>query len=80
MKPYPALFETFMIRNASGWRPPRLNETCYARPILAATLERIAQQGPDAVYTGFAGQVLLMQALFLNFVPVGVVYARATGS
>ena len=49
-----------MVRDGTGWRVPRINETCCARPVLAATLERIASQGPDAVYTGSAGQVMAM--------------------
>lgn len=58
LKPYPILYETFMIEEGGTWRPPAVNETCCARPQLAATLRRIAEGGPDAVYTGQAGQVL----------------------
>ncbi len=46
-----------MIQDGDTWRPPAVNETCCARPQLAATLQRIAESGPDAVYTGEAGQV-----------------------
>ncbi len=58
LKPYPTLYETFMIKDGSSWRPPAVNESCCARPQLAATLQRIAQHGPHAVYTGQAGQVI----------------------
>lgn len=58
LRPYQPLYETFMVREGPGWRPPRINETCCRRPQLAATLRRIADQGPDAVYTGSAGQAL----------------------
>ena len=58
LKPYPALYETFMIEEGGTWRPPAVNETCCVRPQLAATLQRIADGGPDAIYTGQAGQVL----------------------
>ncbi|DBB05404.1 TPA: hypothetical protein ACH3X3_010619 [Trebouxia sp. C0006] len=58
LKPYPTLYETFMIQDGARWRPPAVNESCCARPQLAATLQRIAQDGPDAVYTGQAGQTL----------------------
>lgn len=58
LKPYPTLYETFMIQDGPRWRPPAVNESCCARPQLAATLLRIADDGPDAVYTGQAGQVL----------------------
>lgn len=47
-----------MMEEGGTWRPPAVNETCCARPQLAATLRRIADGGPDAVYTGQAGQVL----------------------
>ena len=47
-----------MIQDGPRWRPPAVNESCCARPQLAATLLRIADGGPDAVYTGQAGQVL----------------------
>lgn len=58
LKPYPTLYETFMIQDGPRWRPPAVNESCCARPQLAATLLRIADGGPDAVYTGQAGQTL----------------------
>ena len=47
-----------MIKDGSRLRPPAVNESCCARPHLAATLQRIADDGPDAVYTGQAGQVI----------------------
>lgn len=58
LKPYPTLYKTFMIQDGARWRPPAVNESCCARPQLAATLQRIAADGPDAVYTGQAGQAL----------------------
>ena len=58
LKPYPTLYQTFMIQDGARWRPPAVNESCCARPQLAATLQRIADDGPDAVYTGQAGQVM----------------------
>ena len=67
LKPYPTLYETFMIQDGPRWRPPAVNESCCARPQLAATLQRIAEEGPDAVYTGQAGQVTHGFTLTLRF-------------
>ncbi len=56
-----------MIQDGPRWRPPAVNESCCARPQLAATLQRIAEEGPDAVYTGQAGQVTHGFTLTLRF-------------
>lgn len=37
-KDYPLLRDTFLILETKGWRPPKINETCCARPSLAALL------------------------------------------
>ena len=58
LRPYPSLYETFMIKDGVTWRPPAVNETCCIRPHLADTLHKIAADGPDVLYTGQAGQVV----------------------
>jgi hypothetical protein len=35
---WPLLRDTFLILDANGWRLPRVNETCCARPSLAKLL------------------------------------------
>lgn len=62
LEPYPSMYETFMIRDGAMWRPPAINETCCMRPRLAATLQQVATGGPDVVYIGQAGQVLLTRS------------------
>lgn len=37
-KASPELQSTFLVRDKGGWRPPKINETCCARPKLAAFL------------------------------------------
>jgi len=51
----PHLAAAFLVRDPGaegGFRPPRINETCCARPALADTLEAIGAGGPSALYTG----------------------------
>lgn len=51
------LRDTFLVQRDnggkdSGWRSPRVNETCCKRPELANVLEDISERGPDALYKG----------------------------
>ena len=51
----PALADAFLVRDGAspgGFRPPRVNETCCARPALARTLDAVGEAGPAALYTG----------------------------
>ena len=36
---FPLLRDTFLVLDAKGWRIPRVNETCCARPSLAKLLQ-----------------------------------------
>ncbi|PRW56746.1 gamma-glutamyltranspeptidase 1-like [Chlorella sorokiniana] len=49
---WPAIRDTFLIRQGSKWRGPRVNETCCKRPQLAALLQDVAEEGPDVLYVG----------------------------
>lgn len=55
----PALRDAFLIRNGTAsWRAPAPGERCCARPALAATLDKIAEQGPGWLYSqAVAGQM-----------------------
>ena len=50
---YPELRSTFYIAEGSPasqtWRLPQVNETCCARPALAALLDAVAVAGPSAL-------------------------------
>ena len=46
---YPEMRSTFFIEEGGAWRPPRVNETCCARPALAALLDAVAEAGPSAM-------------------------------
>ena len=50
MQAFPAVMQTFYIREGDAWRAPRVNETCCKRPQLAAFLERVAADGPQPVF------------------------------
>ena len=55
LKASPALAAAFLVKDAAapgGYRPPRVNETCCARPALAATLDAVGRDGPAALYSG----------------------------
>ncbi|KAL4444378.1 hypothetical protein ABPG75_012115 [Micractinium tetrahymenae] len=49
---FTAARDTFLIKQGSKWRAPRVNETCCKRPQLAALLQAVADEGPDVLYTG----------------------------
>ncbi|PSC67120.1 gamma-glutamyltranspeptidase 1-like [Micractinium conductrix] len=49
---WPAIRDTFLIKQGGKWRAPRVNETCCKRPKLAALLKDVAAEGPDVLYAG----------------------------
>jgi gamma-glutamyltranspeptidase/glutathione hydrolase/leukotriene-C4 hydrolase len=56
---WPDLRAIYKVQRPNGqWRAPALNETCCKRPALADLLQRIAAEGPDAVYGAEAAQRL----------------------
>ena len=47
------LKETFYVYDQSlrDYRPPKINETCCKRPVLAEVLRAVAEDGPSALYS-----------------------------
>lgn len=59
----------FLKPDGGGWRAPRVNESCCARPQLARLLEDVAATGPEALYSSSKAQVVLTAAAaILQFV------------
>lgn len=58
---FPAFRDAFFVREGGGWRAPRVNETCCARPALARLLERVAKEGPGAMYGGETAAGLVLE-------------------
>ncbi|KAL6776630.1 GGT1 [Auxenochlorella protothecoides x Auxenochlorella symbiontica] len=58
---FPAFRDAFFVREGGGWRAPRVNETCCARPALARLLERVAKEGPGAMYEGETAAGLVLE-------------------
>lgn len=56
---HPALRDAFLIKTRSGWRAPRVNETCCRRPALAQLLREISSRGPGALYSAPRAQQLV---------------------
>ena len=55
LKANPHLAAAFLVKDEKaegGFRPPRVNETCCARPALAETLDEIGESGPSALFSG----------------------------
>lgn len=56
---YPSLANIFLKKKGTTWRVPHVNETCCARPALAAFLKDVAEGGAEVLYSGKYTELLV---------------------